>query len=102
MSFAFSSAVNFSLAGVSATGGTLSNLAGSGKSWSATYTALAGVDIANATVSVKAGSWTDASGIAGLGASTPAFTVARCRRRCDDHGDGRDLDDQAGSRRSPA
>ena len=76
VNFAFSSApVNFTLDGVSATGGALSNLTGAGKSYSATFTALIGIDIADASVSVEAGSWSDSSGVAGFGASTSPFTV---------------------------
>ena len=53
VSFAFSSApVNFTLADVSATGGALSNLTGSGETIGDLHRPAANVDIANATVSV--------------------------------------------------
>ena len=55
--------------------GTLSNLKGSGTSYTATFTAKAGVDDTHATVSVTSGSYHDADGNAGSGGSTAPFTV---------------------------
>ena len=74
--FAFSDApTNFTLADVAAVGGTVSGLTGSGTSYSATFTASPGVNTTTAAVSVTAGSWTDASGVAGEGGSTPDITI---------------------------
>jgi large repetitive protein len=67
--------VDFALTDVTAADGTLSNLSGSGTTYTATFTANAGVDDPNATVSVTAGSYHDADGNAGTGGSTPPFTV---------------------------
>jgi large repetitive protein len=74
--FAFTEApTDFSLADVTATGGTLSLLAQTAGIYTATFTATPGIDIGNATVSVLAGSWHVAGGIAGLGGSTAPFAV---------------------------
>jgi hypothetical protein len=76
VTFTFSEApTNFSLADTSATGGTLSNLTGSGMSYTATFTAAANTDIANAAVAVTAGSWQEGNGNPGGGGSTAPFTV---------------------------
>ena len=76
VTFTFSEApVDFSLADVASADGTLSNLSGSGTSYSATFTANAGVVDAAATVSVINGSYHDAGGNAGIGGSTTPFTV---------------------------
>jgi hypothetical protein len=77
VTFAFSEApVDFSLANTSAVGGTLSNLTSSngGLTYTATYTANAGADIANAVVSVD-GNWTDAAGNPGAPSSSAPFLV---------------------------
>lgn len=76
VTFAFSQApVDFALTDVTAPDGTLSNLSGSGTSYTATFTANAGIDDPNATVSVTGGSYHDADGNAGTGGSTAPFTV---------------------------
>jgi hypothetical protein len=76
VTFAFSEApAAFGLADTSAVGGTLSNLAGSGTSYTATFTAAANTDIGNASVAVTAGSWQEANGNPGAGGSTAPFTV---------------------------
>lgn len=75
VTFAFSAAPSaFTLADTSVIGGTLSNLAGSGSTYTATFTAAAGTDISNASVSVNANSW-QASGASGAGGSSSSFTV---------------------------
>ena len=61
---------DFSLNDVTATDGTLSNLSGSGTTYTATFTANPGVDDNAATVSVINGSYHDAAGNAGSGGST--------------------------------
>jgi large repetitive protein len=66
---------SFSLAGVTAVGGTLSNLSGSGTTYTATFTAAPNTDISTASVGVIAGSWQDSNGNAGAGGSTAPFTV---------------------------
>ncbi len=76
VTFTFNKApADFSLADVTATDGTLSNLSGSGTTYSATFTASPKVEATNATVAVTGASYHDADGNAGLGATTPAFTV---------------------------
>ena len=76
MTFTFSQApVDFALTDVTAPDGTLSNLSGSGTSYTATFTAKAGIDDTSATVSVTGGSYHDADGNAGTGGSTAPFTV---------------------------
>jgi hypothetical protein len=76
VTFAFNQApVDFALTDVTAPDGTLSNLSGSGTSYTATFTANAGVDDPKATVSLTAGSYHDADGNAGSGGSTAPFTV---------------------------
>jgi hypothetical protein len=67
--------VDFSLADVISPDGTLSNLSGSGTSYTATFTANTGVEDPQATVSVTDGSYHDADGNSGAGSSTPPFTV---------------------------
>ncbi|MCW2284563.1 parallel beta-helix repeat protein [Rhodoblastus acidophilus] len=75
VTFAFSQAPSdFTLADVTAAGGTLSHLAGSGLTYTATFTAASGVAIHNASVSVTAGVW-HAEGFAGAGADSAAFAV---------------------------
>jgi Bacterial Ig-like domain len=76
-SFAFSEAPTaFALADTSATGGTLSGLTQvDATHYTATFTAAAGTDIGNASVSVTSGSWQEANGNPGTGGSTPSFTV---------------------------
>jgi large repetitive protein len=61
--------VDFSLNDVTSTDGTLSNLSGSGTTYTATFTAAPGIDDNAATVSVMNGSYHDAAGNAGTGAS---------------------------------
>ena len=74
--FTFSEApTSFSLADTSVVGGTLSDLQGSGTSYTAIFTAAAGIDISNASVSVVEGRWQDAGGNPGAGGSTAPFTV---------------------------
>ena len=77
MSFAFSEAPTaFTLADASAVGGTLVTCTAERRDpSSATFTAAANTDIANASVSVVAGSWQEANGNAGLGGSTGNFVV---------------------------
>ena len=71
MTFTFNKApTDFSLNDVRAVDGSLSNLSGSGTTYTATFTANAGVDDNAATVSVINGSYHDADGNAGTGAST--------------------------------
>jgi hypothetical protein len=76
VTFAFSAApATFVLADTGAVGGTLSNLQKTDAThYTATFTAAANTDIANASVSVTAGSW-QSNGTAGAGGSTPTFTV---------------------------
>jgi large repetitive protein len=61
---------DFSLNDVTSTDGSLSNLSGSGTTYTATFTADAGVDDNTAAVSVINGSYHDADGIVGSGGST--------------------------------
>ncbi len=71
VTFTFSKApTDFSLNDVTSADGSLSNLSGSGTTYTATFTANAGVDDNAATVSVINGSYHDADGNAGTGAST--------------------------------
>ena len=49
--------------------------AGSGTSYTATFTAAANTDIGNASVAVTAASWQEANGNPGAGGSTAPFTV---------------------------
>jgi hypothetical protein len=55
--------------------GTLSNLSGSGRTYTATFTPNAGVAGSLATVSVDAGSYTDAAGNPGVAAASPVLRV---------------------------
>jgi hypothetical protein len=76
ISFTFSEApVSFTLADTTAVGGTLSNLTGSGKAYTATFTANANTSISNANVSVTKNSWLEINGNPGAAGSTPNFTV---------------------------
>jgi hypothetical protein len=76
ITFAFSAApVSFTLADTTTVGGTLSNLTGSGTTYTATFTGAADTGISNASVSVIAGSWQDNNGISGSGGSTGNFVV---------------------------
>lgn len=69
VTFAFSEPTSdFDLSDVMATNGTLSSLMGSGASYSATFTADNGV-VATGTVTVNAGSYTDATGNTGASGS---------------------------------
>ena len=71
VTFTFSKApTDFSLNDVTSVDGSVSNLSGSGTTYTATFTANAGVDDNAATVSVINGSYHDAAGNAGTGAST--------------------------------
>jgi hypothetical protein len=71
VTFTFSEApTDFSLNDVTSADGSLSNLSGSGTTYTATFTANAGVDDNAAMVSVINGSYHDAAGNAGVGAST--------------------------------
>ena len=76
VTFAFNEApTDFSLANTSAVGGTLSNLQQlSPTTYTATFTAAAGTDIANGSVSVNTG-WHGAAGNPGTAATSAAFTV---------------------------
>ena len=76
ITFAFSDAVtDFSLADLTANGGTLSNLSGSGTTYTATFTGALGLNIHDASVSVVLGSYHDTNGNAGNGGSTANFAV---------------------------
>src|SRR5205814_1725739 len=62
VTFTFSEATtNFTVGDISATNGAISNFTGSGANYSATFTAIDGIS-ANGSVSVTAGSYTDAAG----------------------------------------
>src|SRR5262249_53937813 len=76
VTFTFSEAPTaFTLADTTAVGGTLSNLTGSGRSYTATFTGAAETHITNAFVSVTAGSWQEDNGNPGTGGSTALFQV---------------------------
>jgi hypothetical protein len=78
VTFAFSEAVTgFGLTSVTASGGSLSNLQTSdgGKTYTATFTAANGVDVANADVGVNAGGYQDLAGNAGSAGDIGSFTV---------------------------
>ena len=76
VTFTFSAApTSFSLADTTAAGGTLSNLSGSGTTYTATFTGAPNTDINTASVSVIAGSWQESNGNPGAGGSTALFTV---------------------------
>ena len=66
---------DFSLNDVTATDGSLSNLSGSGTTYTATFTANPGVEDNAATVSVINGSYHDAAGNAGTGAASAMSPV---------------------------
>ena len=66
---------DFSLNDVTSADGSLSNLSGSGTTYTATFTASPGVDDNAATVSVINGSYHDTAGNAGTGGSTTASAV---------------------------
>jgi len=66
---------DFSLNDVTSADGSLSNLSGSGTTYTATFTANAGVDDNAATVSVINGSYHDVAGNAGTGGSTMSSVV---------------------------
>jgi hypothetical protein len=55
--------------------GTISNLSGSGTSYTATFTGSANIDASNASVSVTGGSWSENNGNPGAAGSTGSFTV---------------------------
>ena len=77
VTFGFNEApVGFTAANINAQGGTLSGLTASadGLTYTATYTASANTDIANAVVSVD-GAWTDAAGNPGAASSSTPFLV---------------------------
>ena len=75
--FTFSEApVGFSLADVSATGGTLSSFTQvDATHYTVTFTPTAGINISNAKVSVTASSYTDAAGNAGAAGASANFAV---------------------------
>ncbi|WP_434722670.1 FG-GAP-like repeat-containing protein [Mesorhizobium sp. RIZ17] len=78
VTFAFSEAVTgFGLTSVTASGGSLSNLQTSdgGKTYTATFTAANGVDVANADVGVNAGGYQDLAGNAGSAGDIGSFMV---------------------------
>ncbi len=77
VTFTFSEApTSFTLSDTTAVGGTLSNLKQvDATHYTATFTAAANTDITTAAVSVTGGSWQEANGNAGSGASTANFTV---------------------------
>ena len=77
VAFTFSEAPTaFALADTSAIGGTLSNLQNTDAThYTAIFTGAANTDIANASVSVTAGSWQDANGNPGSAGSTSFGTV---------------------------
>jgi hypothetical protein len=71
VTFTFSKApTDFSINDVTSADGSLSNLSGSGTTYTATFTANPGVEDNAATVSVVNGSYHDAAGNAGTGGST--------------------------------
>src|SRR5262249_59602037 len=73
--FTFSEApIDFSLANVTANGGTLSNFSGSGTIYTVTFTAKNGIDISNGSVSVD-NNWHEGNGNAGTSGSTGSFVV---------------------------
>src|SRR6202035_1085718 len=77
VSFSFSEApTDFTLANTSAIGGTLGPLTASldGKTYTATFTAAAGTDISNGSVSVNS-TWHEANGNLGTGSTSTAFVV---------------------------
>jgi hypothetical protein len=75
VTFTFSEAPkSLTLANLSAVGGTLSNLFGSGTVYTATFSGNPAIDISTASVSVKA-NWKESNGNPGLGGTSPAFTV---------------------------
>jgi ELWxxDGT repeat protein len=75
VTFTFSVApADFTLANVTAVGGTLSNFAGSGTNYTATFTGDAGTDISTGSVNVD-NNWHDGNGNTGVGGDTIAFTV---------------------------
>jgi hypothetical protein len=65
---------DFSPSDVTEVGGTLSNFAGSGTVYTATFTGAANTDITNASISVTSGSYHDAVGNSG-GRGTVSFNV---------------------------
>ena len=75
--FTFSEApVGFTLADVSAKGGTLSNLTKvDATHYTAKFSPTAGIEIADAKISVAAASYTDAAGNAGASATSSSFVV---------------------------
>jgi Bacterial Ig-like domain len=76
VTFTFSEAPTaFTLADSSAVGGTLSNLAGAGNTYTATFTGAAKSHISNASVSVTAGSWQESNSNPGDGGSSALFEV---------------------------
>ena len=76
VTFTFSEAPTaFTLADTNAVGGTLSNLAGAGDSYTATFTGAAKTRVTNASVSVTAGSWQENNSNPGGGGSTALFEV---------------------------
>jgi probable HAF family extracellular repeat protein len=79
VTFTFNKApTDFSLNDVTATDGSLSSFSGSGTTYTATFTANAGVDDNAATVSVINGSFHDADGNAGTGAASAMSPVQQC------------------------
>ena len=78
MTFTFSEATSdFTLADTTAIGGALSHLTTTdgGLTYTATFTANANTDISNGSVSVTAGTWHEANGNPGTGATSTAFVV---------------------------
>jgi Bacterial Ig-like domain len=76
VTFTFSEAPTaFTLADTTTVGGTLSNLTGSGKSYTATFTGAAETHITNAFVSVISGSWQEDNGNVGNGGNSGLFQV---------------------------
>src|SRR5262249_1454935 len=67
--------IDFSLANVTANGGTLSNFSGSGTIYTVTFTAKNGIDISNGSVSVD-NNWHEGNGKAGTSGSTPTLLFA--------------------------
>ncbi|MCA1857654.1 DUF4347 domain-containing protein [Massilia oculi] len=65
---------NGSSGDVSVSGGTLSAISGSGTTRTATFTPTSGVNNGSASITVSAGSYVDAAGNGGGGASTPALS----------------------------
>jgi len=75
ITFSFSEApTGFSAADIAVSGGTLSALSGSGTTRTAIFTPASGIDNGTASITVAAGSYTDAAGNAGGAGASPSLT----------------------------